>query len=259
MDLKISVGNSVWWMLIILGVAATILLYLLLCKKSEKQKCKALLYIDIAIMILFYVQRFFMFRCEEYIAAYGSGWKRILTEILPLNLCYLSVLLMIIGVYRNNKHLLGFCFYISLLGAILALAAPVEVFTDTNLFIPAVALFYLLHILLMVIYCNVGLLGLAKPNIVTAVRSVFMLGAIAFFVHLVNLLGRTFGIENMNYFYTFDTEGSEVLDMFWKWLPVPYFYLIIPAGVIFFAWVIILTLLCKGVMFLRKRKVKTIE
>ena len=41
------------------------------------------------------------------------------------------------------------------------------------------------------------------------------------------------GIECMNYFYTFDLEGSSVLEQFWEWVPVPYLYLIVPNYVFF--------------------------
>ena len=37
----------------------------------------------------------------------------------------------------------------------------------------------------------------------------------------------------MNYFYTFDLEGSSVLEQFWEWVPVPYLYLIVPNYVFF--------------------------
>lgn len=259
MELDIAVGNSAWWLVIAVGILITVLVYRLLGRKSEEQKRKALLYIGCGILVLFYVQRFFMFRYDAYIAVYGTGWKCILTELLPLNLCYFSVLLMIFGGCLNKKYLLEFCFYISFLGAMFALAAPVEVFTNTDLLSPAVTLFYILHILVAAVYCNIGLLGLVEINIKRGTVSIFILGVIGFLAHLVNLLGRTFGISNMNYFYTFDTEGSAILELFWEWLPVPYLYLVIPTSVIFGIWIIVLTLCCKCVIFLKKKLVKTIE
>lgn len=252
MTWKIMVGNPVWWMVIAIGFLLTVLIYRLLVKKDREQKRKALMYIGCGIMLLFYVQRFFMLRCDEYIAAYGSGWKRIVTELLPFNLCYLSVLLMLLGAYLRNEYLLGFCFNVSFAGAVLALAAPVEVFTDISLLLPEVALFYLLHALLAAVYFNIGLLGLTKINLKTGAISILLLGVITFLVHLVNFLGRTLGIDNMNYFYTFDAEGSAILEQFWEWLPVPYLYLLLPAGGIFLIWMLIVTLACRVVMFLKK-------
>lgn len=258
MTWKIVVGNPVWWMVIAIGFVLAVLIYCLLYKKNREQKRKVLLYTGCVILLLFYVQRFFMLRCDEYVAAYGSGWKHIVTELLPFNLCYLSVLLMLLGAYLRNEYLLGFCFYVSFVGAVLALAAPVEIFTDISLLLPAVALFYLLHVLLAAVYFNIGLLGFTKINLKTGVVSVLMLGAITFLVHLVNLLGRTLGIDNMNYFYTFDAEGSAILEQFWEWLPVPYLYLLLPAGVIFLVWALLVTLIYRLVMFLGK-KVKASE
>ena len=96
MTLSISVGNSVWWMVIILCCTVTALLYLLLRRKNEEQKRKAILIIGYVIMVLFYVHRILIFRYDAYVSLYGNGWKRILTDLLPFNLCYLSMVIMII-------------------------------------------------------------------------------------------------------------------------------------------------------------------
>lgn len=259
MTLHISVGNSVWWLVIALCCAVTALLYFLLRKKNEEQKRKALLFLGFVILVLFYVQRALMFRFDAYLSAYGGEWKQTLTELLPFNLCYLSLIVMMVGAHFNNKHLLGFCCYISSLGAILALAAPVAIFTDTNLLQPAVAMFYFLHILVAAAYWNIGFLGLVKPSIRMAIQSPLLLTAMTFLVHIVNWMGRTAGIDCMNYFYTFDAEGSAMLELFWQWLPIPFVYLLAPGIAIFFGWSLLLTLLYKCGTILRKRKVKRLE
>ncbi len=259
MTLNISVGNTVWWMVIALGCAVTAFMYLLLRKKNDEQKRKAMLFIGCAIMVLFYVQRILMFRFDAFVSIYGSGWEHILTELLPFNLCYLSVIVMIIGAHLNNKYLLGFCFYISSMGAVLALVAPVGIFTDTNLLQPAVGMFYFLHILVAAAYWNIGFLGLVKPGKVMAITSPLLLNVISFLVHIVNWLGRSVGIDCMNYFYTFDPEGSSMLELFWEWVPVPYLYLIVPGYVIFAGWSVLLTLLYRCGVLLRKGKVRTFE
>ena len=259
MELYISVGNSVWWMVIALCCALTFLVYFFLRKKSNEQKRKAILVMGCTIMALFYVQRFLMFRYDAFISEYGKGWEHILTELLPFNLCYLSVILMIIGVHLNNKYLLGFCFYISSMGAVLALVAPVGIFTETNLLQPAVGMFFLLHIFVAAAYWNIGFLGLVKPGIQFVITCPLMLVFISFLVHIVNWLGRGAGIDCMNYFYTFDPEGSAMLELFWEWLPVQYVYLIVPGLLIFGGWSVILTLLYRCVMFLRKGKVRSFE
>ncbi|MGN0307443.1 MAG: hypothetical protein ACI4DN_04405 [Lachnospiraceae bacterium] len=259
MAMNISVGNSVWWMVMALCCVVTAFMYFMLRKKNEEQKRKAMLFIGYAILVLFYVQRILMFRYDVFLSEYGSGWEQILTELLPFNLCYISVIVMIIGAHLNNKYLLGFCFYISALGAVLALVAPVGIFTDTNLLQPAVGIFYFLHILVAAVYWNIGFLGLVKPGKVMAITSPLFLNILSFLVHIVNWLGRSAGIDCMNYFYTFDPEGSAILELFWESVPVPYLYLIVPGYVIFAGWAVVLTLLYQCVSFFRKRKVKTFE
>lgn len=259
MTLNISIGDSVWWMVIALCCAVTACIYLLLRKKTDEQKRKALLFIGCAIMVLFYVQRILLFRSDAYVSAYGNGWKRILTDLLPLHLCYLSMVLMIIGAHLKNKYLLGFCFYFSSLGAVLALVAPAKVFTDTNLLQPAVAMFYFLHILVAAAFWNIGFLGLVKPGKGLAITSVLLLSVIFFLAHLVNWLGRSVGIDSMNYFYTFSPEESSVLELLWEWVPMPCLYLIVPGTVVAVGWAALLTLLYRCVVLLRKGKVETYE
>ncbi|MGN1152051.1 MAG: hypothetical protein ACI4SN_07840 [Lachnospiraceae bacterium] len=259
MTLNISTGNSVWWMVIALCCAVTALLYLLLRKKNEEQKRKGMLFIGYASMILLYVHKFLNFRYDAFVSAYGNVWERILTELLPLNLCYLGMVLMIIGAHLKNKYLLGFCFYISSIGAVLALVAPVGVFTDTNLLQPAVGMFYFLHILVAAAYWNIGFLGLVKPGKVMAITSLLLLNVIYLLVHIVNWLGRSVGINYMNYFFTFDPEGSSVLELLWKWVPVTYLYLLVPGNVFFAGWAVLLTLLYRCGVFLRKGKVRMLE
>ena len=58
----------------------------------------------------------------------------------------------------------------------------------------------------------------------------------------------------MNYFYTFDLEGSSVLEQFWEWVPVPYLYLIVPNYVFFSGCGVVLILLYRCRVFFRKRK-----
>ena len=50
-----------------------------------------------------------------------------------------------------------------------------------------------------------------------------------------------------------------MLDLFWESVPVQYLYLIVPGYVIFLVWSVALTLLYRGVVFLREGKVKTLE
>lgn len=259
MTFNISVGNFVWWMVMAQSCIATILLYLLLRRKNEEQKRKAILFIGYAIMVLYFVQKILMFHYDRYISVNGTGWEHRLTELLPFNLCYLSVILMIIGAHLKNKYLLGFCFYMSSLGAVLALVAPAGIFTDTNLLQPAVGLFYFLHVLLIAVFWNIGFLGIVKPGKKIGIASTLLLYVIVFLIHIVNWLGRSIGLDSMNYIFTFDTEGSMALEMFWKLIPVPFVYLVVPGYTIGTLWAIFLTLLYRYGVLLVKGKVRKFE
>ena len=77
------------------------------------------------------------------------------------------------------------------------------------------------------------LLGQTGLILALVVLLVFILLGIAFAVFLVNLLLRTSGLHpKANYFFTMETEGNPLLEIFHRWVPLPYLYLIPCLGIL---------------------------
>ena len=60
-------------------------------------------------------------------------------------------------------------------------------------------------------------------------------------MHVVNLIGHRLDMPSMNYFYTMDPGGSGLLERMWTWIPCRFFYIVVPAVPVFFAWAMLLT------------------
>lgn len=220
-------------------------MYKALKMRAVDQRRKALLVLACLIFVLYLVQRFFMFRDEVFLETFGSGPKDLLIQLLPFQLCYVSLMLSVFGLWRNQKHILAFCFYVGVFGAAMAMISPDGYYLDKSLFHMPILFFYLLHGLLVCLYCNIGFLGLFPLNWKEGNVSIGILVLISGCMHVVNLVGRYAGFSNINYIYTLDPGGSPLLEMVWNWIPVPFLYAAIPGGFVFWAWAMFLTAVYK--------------
>ena len=239
--LKISVGNGVWWGVLGGTAAGTLGLYLLLRECSLEQTRLVLFALGCLTLVLYVVQRLFMFRDEDFLKEYGSRWQDLLVQFLPLHMCYAGLILTLIGLWFDVQAFLAFSFNIGALGACFALITPDGYNQNKSLLLPHILLFYALHAMLVAVYCSVGLLGLLEPGWTAMLESVGIALAMAVVMHAVNVIGQRAGLNAMNYFYTMDPGGSGLLEMLWKWIPHRFFYIVVPALAAFAAWAAVLT------------------
>lgn len=241
----ITMGNIVWYIVMGLMAALVILLYLILKRKDQEGRQKGLLYCSIGIVLLFYVQRVFLFNYIRYQEVYGTGWPNRIVELLPLQLCNVGFLLAVWGLWKRKYSLLSFCFFVSSLGAVAAIAMPESIYTEANLLEPAVFLFYLFHGLLVAVYLNIGFLGFIEWNWKSGAKAIAILCILTIVMHGVNLIGQAAGATGMNYFYTLYPAGSAALELFWSWIPVPCLYLYPPGIMLIVIWELAMFLLKK--------------
>ena len=241
----ISYGNGVWMSTFVYMVLLTAGLYLWLRNKPQEEKHRIMLAIGIFLMVMFYVQRFFMLRDPRFMEMYGSGWDTKIVNLLPLHLCYISLVLYIAGLALNKKSLQTFCFYVSPVGATMALIVPDVYVLDVSIFEPAVLMFYLSHGAIAAIYWNMGFQGFAEINWKGAAKSVAIAATLYIIMFGVNVIGQSCGIDSMNYFYSYKTDGNSLLEIFWSWIPVPGLYLAAPCIVIAAVWTSFVTLCAK--------------
>ena len=250
--MTISYGNAIWISMFVYMVFMTAGMYLLLRRKPQEKKRKILLAVAIFLMAMFYVQRFFMLTDPRFLEMYGSGWDAKIVNLLPLHLCYISLVLLIAGLAMRKEILLTFCFYVSPVGATMALLVPDVYVLDVSVLEPAVLMFYLSHGALAAIYWNMGFQGFARIDRKGAMNSVGI-GCILYAVmFVVNVIGQSCGIDSMNYFYSYKTDSNAALEIFWSLIPVPGLYLALPSIVIATIWTSFVTLCAKLVKYIKR-------
>ncbi|MDO4545211.1 MAG: YwaF family protein [Bacillota bacterium] len=237
--MKIELYNGVFFMMVATMTAVGILLWLLLRRLPQEKRRKGMLLLCAALIILFVVYRLLQSQDDRYLEYYGlevyNWW-----EALPLHLCYVSLFLMPLGIIKRWKVLLGFCFYITPLGAMMTLVFPDPLFVGCSLFEPSAFCFYLLHCLLAISGILLAPLGFFRPNFRAIWSSLALLFILAAIMHVVNRIMQHTVCPHANYFYTCDTVGISLLELFWNLIPIPWVYEI-PILSIPFVYMMIIT------------------
>jgi len=239
--LKIRVGNGVWWGVLVGTALGTWGLQQALKRCTQEDARMVLFIIGCATLLLYVVQRLFMFKDPVFLEEYGSRRKDLLVQLLPLHMCYAGLILTLVGLYFRIEAILAFSFYTGALGALFAILAPDGYNQDKNLLFPPIFFFYFLHMMLICLYCNIGFTGLFTFGWKAAASAVGIAVLMAAVMHVVNLIGHRLDMPSMNYFYTMDPGGSGLLERMWTWIPCRFFYIVVPAVPVFFAWAMLLT------------------
>ncbi len=146
---------------------------------------------------------------------------------LPLQLCNINLLLIPVAVLTKKRPLLGFCFFVGPLGALMALVMPGTGFDGYPAFLPRMIGYFGTHFMVMISALAIGTFGLYRPKL----RDLPLMEATIFVITLlvfgVNMLLRVTGLHpKANYFFSVETEGNPLLELFFKWIPLPFLYLL---------------------------------
>lgn len=163
------------------------------------------------------------------LVAWDSPW-----EYLPLHLCSLNALVLPVAVFTRNKTLSNLLLLWSL-GAIMALVvntaqANYEIFSGTFFF------YFFPHLLEFGVPILLFKLGLVKKDVKCIVSTLLITLAVYSLIHLSNVTLNNYFLANeicnpsgaivqVNYMYSLRPENP-VLDLFWNWIPYPYFYML---------------------------------
>ena len=244
--------NSEFWVmrpfntLFCLTAAAFLLLLivasLLLRGKSERAKQTVLVAACCVTLIGYFIYKHMLSLDEDYnrITAVMGGfnwWGE-----LPLQLCNINMLLIPLAVLKRWRPLLSFCFFIAPLGALMALIMPSNGFDGYSILLPRMIGYYFTHYMIFIEGLAIAALGLFRPRFRDLPVTVLALLVIALIIFGVNLLLRATGLHpKANYFFSVETEGNPLLELFHRWLPFPFLYLLPSAGIVaVYAGVIIL-------------------
>lgn len=146
---------------------------------------------------------------------------------LPLQLCNINLLLIPIAVLTKKRPLLGFCFFIGPIGALMAMVLPGNGFDGYSIFLPRMLGYYGTHLVVMYAALAVGTFGLYRPRMRDLPMTALTVFLIALAVFGFNILLRTTGLHpKANYFFAVETEGNALLELFYRLIPLPFLYLL---------------------------------
>ena len=244
--------NSEFWIMkplnpLFLAVFAAFLLLLvfasvLLRGRSERTRSLVLIAACVVTLIGFVIYKYFLSLDSDYnLITAGMGGFNWWGE-LPLQLCNINMLLIPIAVLKKSRPLMCFSFFLGPLGALMALLMPGNGFDGYSLLLPRMLGYYGTHFMIVIEGLALAAYGLFRPRFRDLPRAVLTALAICFGVFLVNVLLRWSGLHpKANYFMAMETEGNPLLELFHRWIPYPFLYLM-PCSAILGAYMFVVTL-----------------
>ena len=209
-------------LLLLLTVTAVLFILLLLRGKPDARRSRFLVGVCLFNLALFTVYKLSLSMDAAYVRAYYPNGFNIFNE-LPLHLCNINLFLIPLGVWKRNRSIMGFSFFVAPLGALMALLFPEPLFSGFSLLMPRIFGYYVTHSLLVVCGLSLATLGFYRPDPKDIPRILKTFGLLAVGAHLINLLLRLTLCPEANYFFTYGAEIG-VLKLFWRIIPVPLLY-----------------------------------
>ncbi len=230
-----------------LAVFAAFLLLLVLASvllrgKSEKTRGAVLIAACVVTLIGFVFYKYYLSLDSEYNAiTAGMGGFNWWGE-LPLQLCNINMIIIPIAVLKKNRSLMCFGFFLGPLGALMALLMPGNGFDGYSLLLPRMLGYYGTHFMVVIEGLALASFGLFRPKFRDLPKAALAVLVIAFVIFLLNLLLRWTGLHpKANYFFSVETEGNFLLELFHSWLPFPFLYLL-PCIVILGVYMLLVTI-----------------
>lgn len=233
--------NGVFFACFALFLMLLIVSGLLLRGKSERTKKTVLVTACVLTLLGFFVYKYFLSIDAEFneaTAAMGgfNWWGE-----LPLQLCNINMLLIPIGVLTNRRALMSFAFFVGPLGALMALVMPGMGFDGYSILLPRMLGYYGTHFMIIIEALALVVFGLYRPRFKDLPGTITVLLLISLAVFGVNVLLRATGLHpKANYFFSMETEGNPVLEMFYRFIPYPWLYEL-PSFLILIPYMLLIT------------------
>lgn len=219
-------------------IVASILLH----KKSERTKSLVLIISCIITQIGFILYKIFLSLDSDFniITASMGGfnwWGE-----LPLQLCNINMIIIPIAVWKKNRSLACFGFFLGPLGALMALIMPGNGFDGYSLLLPRMLGYYGTHFMVVIEGLALVTFDLFRPRLRDLPKAILTAFLITFAVFCFNMLLRWSGLHpKANYFFSVETEGNFLLEIFHSWIPIPFLYLS-PGIVILAVYMLLITI-----------------
>lgn len=231
--------NAVWCIFMLLLISAVAFIYFLLHNSSESKKKWFIVGLCVFNIVLFFAYKGALSVDREFLAVSNIKKFNWFNE-LPLQLCNINMFLIPIGVLTNKRSIMGFSFFLAPLGALMAFIFPEPAFVGYSLLLPRMIGYYFTHAFLFAGGLSLATLGFYRPRFsdFSGITVTFVI--VSMMAHGINFLLRLSLCTYANYFYTYGADIS-ILNLFWKWIPIPYIYEL-PSLVIMFSYMGAITL-----------------
>ena len=218
-----------------------ILASLILKGKPEKTKQTVLVVACLITVIGFFIYKYALSLDQDFsILTADMGGFNWWGE-LPLQLCNINMILIPIAVLKKSRPLMSFCFFLGPLGALMALVMPGTGFDGYSLLLPRMLGYYGTHFMVVIEGLALVTFGLFRPRFSDLPRTLLAALIILLCVFLINMLLRWSGLHpKANYFFSVETEGNFLLELFHRLIPVPLLYLL-PCSLILVVYMLLVT------------------
>ena len=246
--------NTLWLIVFSAFLLILIVASLILRGKDQRIKTNVLVGACLVTLVGFIVYKYYLGQDKAYdvITASMGGfnwWGE-----LPLQLCNINMILIPIAVLRKSRPLMSFCFFLAPLGAMMALVMPGNGFDGYSLLLPRMLGYYGTHFMIVIEGLAIVTFGLFRPTLRDLPKTILAAILIAFCVFLFNILLRWSGLHpKANYFFSVETEGNFLLEIFYKWIPYPFLYLMPCIGIL----AVYMALIMLGFTLADRKKHKT--
>ncbi|MBR2545573.1 MAG: YwaF family protein [Erysipelotrichaceae bacterium] len=234
-EARIKVFNIWWWFYVILTILFLLLVTLIGRKMSVDSRCRLILILSIAELIILRLYKFSLKDIREDYNYYNE---------LPCYLCNQATILCIIRSIFRIDSMMAYCVSIGSLGAVLAFVMPDSYNRDQLVFSKQAYGFYGYHGLLIVTCLSFLTLGIYQPVIRDCIWAGIYTIVLAVIAHVINVfLVRTGLNEKSNYVFTMYPDNV-ILQRLYDMFPVRLFYML-PIPVVFTAYALVLFLIMR--------------
>jgi len=224
--------NSTFFLVAGFFLALLVIGCLLLRKKDKKTRSTVIIAALVIAFISFWPYKYAISKDTGYtalrLAAGVSTGTFTWWDELPLQLCNINMMIIPIALLTRNRKLLGFGFFTAPIGALMAILMPGIGFSGCSFLLPRMLGYYFTHYMILICAIALGVLDLYRPTFKDVLPASLTILVVTFIIFLFNMTLRWTGIHPYcNYFFTVETEGNALLNLFWSIIPVPFLYILL--------------------------------
>ena len=237
--------NGLFFLLFAAFALVFLILSVILRRRSDRARRGVLAGLMLFTLAVFVWYKIMLSLDTEYSALCAAAGKGAFSwwGELPFQLCNINMILIPVAMLTKKRSLMGFSFFMGALGAAMALSMPGVGFQDCSILLPRMIGFYFTHF--MVFFGSIALVsfGIYRPKFRDLPLVVVSVLVLSFLVFLFNMFLRLTGLHPFaNYFFSVETEGNPILELFHSWLPYPYLFLL-PSYLILIPYMLLVTAL----------------